>query len=103
MRCGSLDSAKGHRGNWNFRLVVAMSLLPPEPLFNWESLREISPHDLGYAPVVPGELCEVELTSWATVRAWGRSSATTANRITCTGDDEMAEPAVVRSGEESHG
>jgi hypothetical protein len=47
-----------------------MSPLPPEPLFKWETLREIGPHDLGYAPPVPGKMCEVELTSGATVQAW---------------------------------
>jgi hypothetical protein len=47
-----------------------MSPDPPESDFRWETLREIGPHDLGYAPVVPGKMCEVELTSGATVQAW---------------------------------
>jgi hypothetical protein len=43
---------------------------PPEPIFKWETLREIGAHDLGYAPAVPGKMCEVELSSGVPVQAW---------------------------------
>jgi hypothetical protein len=41
-----------------------------EPLFKWETLREIRPYTLPYRTPVPGRTCEVELTSGAKVRVW---------------------------------
>jgi len=42
----------------------------PQPIFRWETLREIGPHDLGYRPPVHGTMIEVRLTNGAVVRAW---------------------------------
>jgi hypothetical protein len=45
------------------------------PIFRWETLREIGPHDLGYQPPVPGTMMEVTLTSGAIVRVWRSTDA----------------------------
>jgi hypothetical protein len=40
------------------------------PIFNWDTLKEIGPHDLGYKNPVKGKIYEVELTSGYTIKAW---------------------------------
>lgn len=41
-----------------------------EPIFKWDTVREIGPYVLRYETPVPGTLCEVELTSGAVIQAW---------------------------------
>jgi hypothetical protein len=40
------------------------------PIFRWDTLKEVGPHDLGYRPIVPGKMMEVALTSGTVVRVW---------------------------------
>jgi hypothetical protein len=48
-----------------------MPYLPPQPIFRWETLREIGRYDLWYENPVPGAMHEVELTSGkTTIRVW---------------------------------
>jgi hypothetical protein len=42
-----------------------------EPIFRWETLKEVGPRELKYRDrTVPGKILEVELTSGAKVRVW---------------------------------
>jgi hypothetical protein len=45
---------------------------PPkaEPLFRWETLRDIGPFVLRYRDPVPGRICAVDLTGGPSVRVW---------------------------------
>jgi hypothetical protein len=40
------------------------------PIFNWDALKEIGPHDLGYKTSFKGKIYEVELTNRYTVKVW---------------------------------
>ncbi|MCI0463744.1 MAG: hypothetical protein L0Z62_42960 [Gemmataceae bacterium] len=42
----------------------------PEPIFKWETMREIRPHVLGYEQPVRGTIVEVELTSGPKVQGF---------------------------------
>jgi hypothetical protein len=41
-----------------------------EPIFKWETLREIGPHDFHYRQPVAGSKCEVELTCGSKIFVW---------------------------------
>jgi hypothetical protein len=45
------------------------------PIFRWDTLKVIGPHDLGYRPPVPGLMMEVMLTSGVAVRVWQAAAA----------------------------
>jgi hypothetical protein len=41
-----------------------------EPIFKWDTLKEVGRRDLGYKAPVQGKIYEVELTSGYTVKVW---------------------------------
>jgi hypothetical protein len=47
-----------------------MNGLSPEPIFKWETLKEVGPHSLPYRQPIPGKVFEVELTSGLRVRVF---------------------------------
>jgi hypothetical protein len=53
------------------RVVKAADASEPDPIFKWDSLREICPHELQHqGRPVPGKSCEIGLTSGRVVRVW---------------------------------
>jgi hypothetical protein len=43
---------------------------PGEPLFKWETLKELGPHTLNYKTPIPGRSYQIELTTGHTVQVW---------------------------------
>jgi hypothetical protein len=46
------------------------------PLFRWDTLREVGPHDLNYDPPTPGSAWEVELVSGPHIHVWRAADGT---------------------------
>lgn len=52
-------------------MVEPIDTSEPEPLFKWETMKEVAPHALHYQDrTVPGKIVEVQLTSGDQVRVW---------------------------------
>lgn len=51
--------------------MTAPATFEREPIFQWETLKEVGPHELRYQTLtVPGKIFEVDLASGAKVRVW---------------------------------
>lgn len=71
-------------------VVEPIDTSEPEPLFKWETMKEVGPHALHYQDrAVPGKIVEVQLTSGDQVRVW---RADNGQEYFCHGLKTMGEP-----------